>query len=252
MKQIVYFEDLGQMDYQSAWDYQERLMKANLDIKSNNRLLQLATPANGFLNEHERQTTSNHLLLVEHPPVYTLGKSGKKEHILIGDNDRIEKGIQFFNTNRGGDITFHGPQQIVGYPILDLENFFTDIGHYLRTLEEMIIMTLAEYGVVAGRSAGETGVWLDAGIPGKERKICAMGVRCSRWITMHGFAFNVNTDLSYFNHIIPCGIQNKQVTSLQKELGMEVNLEEVKQKIKNNFAACFDAELRENQKSRDK
>ena len=245
MKQIVYFEDLGQMDYQSAWDYQEQLMKANLDIKTQNRLLQLAGPAE-LLNEQERQSTINHLLFVEHPPVYTLGKSGKKEHILIGENDRAEKGIQFFNTNRGGDITFHGPQQIVGYPILDLENFFTDIGLYLRTLEEMIIMTLADYGVEAGRSAGETGVWLDAGIPGKERKICAMGVRCSRWITMHGFAFNVNTDLSYFNHIIPCGIQNKQVTSLQKELGMEVNLEEVKQKVKKNFAVCFDAELREN------
>ena len=246
MKQIVYFEDLGEMDYQSAWDYQEQLMKANLDIKTQNRLLQLTGPANELLNDQERQNTSNHLLFVEHPPVYTLGKSGKKEHILIGENDRAEKGIQFFNTNRGGDITFHGPQQIVGYPILDLENFFTDIGLYLRTLEEMIIMTLADYGVEAGRSAGETGVWLDAGIPGKERKICAMGVRCSRWITMHGFAFNVNTDLSYFNHIIPCGIQNKQVTSLQKELGMEVNLEEVKQKVKKNFAVCFDAELREN------
>ena len=246
MKQIVYFEDLGEMDYQSAWDYQEQLMKANLDIKTQNRLLQLTGPADELLNEQERQSTINHLLFVEHPPVYTLGKSGKKEHILIGENDRAEKGIQFFNTNRGGDITFHGPQQIVGYPILDLENFFTDIGLYLRTLEEMIIMTLADYGVEAGRSAGETGVWLDAGIPGKERKICAMGVRCSRWITMHGFAFNVNTDLSYFNHIIPCGIQNKQVTSLQKELGMKVNLEEVKQKVKKNFAVCFDAELREN------
>ena len=246
MKQIVYFEDLGEMDYQSAWDYQEQLMKANLDIKTQNRLLQLTGQADELLNEQERQSTSNHLLFVEHPPVYTLGKSGKKEHILIGENDRAEKGIQFFNTNRGGDITFHGPQQIVGYPILDLENFFTDIGLYLRTLEEMIIMTLADYGVEAGRSAGETGVWLDAGIPGKERKICAMGVRCSRWITMHGFAFNVNTDLSYFNHIIPCGIQNKQVTSLQKELGMELNLEEVKQKVKKNFAVCFDAELREN------
>ena len=246
MKQIVYFEDLGEMDYQSAWDYQEQMMKANLDIKTQNRLLQLTGQADELLNEQERQSTSNHLLFVEHPPVYTLGKSGKKEHILIGENDRAEKGIQFFNTNRGGDITFHGPQQIVGYPILDLENFFTDIGLYLRTLEEMIIMTLADYGVEAGRSAGETGVWLDAGIPGKERKICAMGVRCSRWITMHGFAFNVNTDLSYFNHIIPCGIQNKQVTSLQKELGMEVNLEEVKQKVKKNFAVCFDAELREN------
>ena len=246
MKQIVYFEDLGEMDYQSAWDYQEQMMKANLDIKTQNRLLQLTGPADELLNEQERQSTINHLLFVEHPPVYTLGKSGKKEHILIGENDRAEKGIQFFNTNRGGDITFHGPQQIVGYPILDLENFFTDIGLYLRTLEEMIIMTLADYGVEAGRSAGETGVWLDAGIPGKERKICAMGVRCSRWITMHGFAFNVNTDLSYFNHIIPCGIQNKQVTSLQKELGMKVNLEEVKQKVKKNFAVCFDAELREN------
>ena len=246
MKQIVYFEDLGQMDYQSAWDYQEKLMKANLDIKTHNRLMQFTETANEWPDEKEIQLTSNHLLFVEHPPVYTLGKSGKKEHILIGENDRVTKGIQFFNTNRGGDITFHGPQQIVGYPILDLENFFTDIGLYLRTLEEMIIMTLAEYDIEAGRSAGETGVWLDAGIPGKERKICAMGVRCSRWITMHGFAFNVNTDLSYFNHIIPCGIQGKQVTSLQKELGLELNMEEVKQKVKKNFAACFDAELLEN------
>ena len=246
MKQIVYFEDLGQMDYQSAWDYQEKLMKANLDIKTHNRLMQFTETANEWPDEKEIQLTSNHLLFVEHPPVYTLGKSGKKEHILIGENDRVTKGIQFFNTNRGGDITFHGQQQIVGYPILDLENFFTDIGLYLRTLEEMIIMTLAEYDIEAGRSAGETGVWLDAGIPGKERKICAMGVRCSRWITMHGFAFNVNTDLSYFNHIIPCGIQGKQVTSLQKELGLELNMEEVKQKVKKNFAACFDAELLEN------
>lgn len=245
MKQIVNFEDLGQMDYQSAWDYQEQLMKANLDIKTKNRLLQLAGADNAWQNKVEKQSTSNHLLFVEHPAVYTLGKSGKKEHVLINEDDRIEKGIQFFNTNRGGDITFHGPQQIVGYPILDLENFFTDIGLYLRTLEEMIILTLSDYGLVGGRSHGETGVWLDAGIAGKERKICAMGVRCSRWITMHGFAFNVNTDLSYFNHIIPCGIKGKQVTSLKKELGYAINMEEVKQKIKKNFSACFNVEFRE-------
>ncbi|MCB0741579.1 MAG: lipoyl(octanoyl) transferase LipB, partial [Chitinophagaceae bacterium] len=178
-----------------------------------------------------------------HPPVFTLGKSGKKEHVLLNENELKEKNIQFFNTNRGGDITFHGKDQLVGYPILDLEKYDTDIGHYLRNIEEVIILTLQEYGLHGERSKGETGVWLDAAIPGKERKICAIGVRCSRWITMHGFALNVNTDLSYFNHIIPCGIANKQVTSLEKELKQKISVEEVKEKVKRNFEKVFNAQL---------
>lgn len=201
---------------------------------------------------NDLQSTKNFLLFVEHPPVFTIGKSGKMEHVLINELQRVEKGIQFFQTNRGGDITFHGPGQVVGYPILDLENFFTDIGKYLRYLEEVIIRTLESYSVQGQRSVGETGVWLDAGIRGKERKICAMGVRCSRWITMHGFALNVNTDLSYFNHIIPCGIQNKKVTSLQKELGKSVSLLEIKEKLKLNFEKVFEANIVSNQKSRDR
>jgi lipoyl(octanoyl) transferase len=181
------------------------------------------------------------LLFVEHPSVYTLGKSGKEEHVLIDEAERERRGIQFFRTNRGGDITYHGPGQIVGYPIFDLEHFFTDIGKYLRSLEEVIIHTLDEYGLKGDRSPGETGVWLDPGVYGRERKICAMGVRCSRWITMHGFALNVNTDLSYFNGIIPCGIQSKQVTSISKELGEEVDMQEVKEKLKKYFATVFNA-----------
>jgi lipoyl(octanoyl) transferase len=165
------------------------------------------------------------------------------EHVLINEEDRMNKGIEFFHTNRGGDITFHGEGQVVGYPILDLEKFYTDIGRYLRDLEEVIIRTLAEYGIAAGRSAGETGVWIDALVKGKERKICAMGVRCSRWITMHGFALNVNTNLDYFSHIIPCGIQHKKVTSIREELGREVNMEEVKERLKKNFCSVFNAEL---------
>ena len=173
-----------------------------------------------------------------------MGKSGNKENILLDESALQEKNIQFFNTNRGGDITFHGPGQIVGYPILDLEKFYTDIGKYLRNLEEIIIQTMTEYGIKGERSPGETGVWIEPGVPGKERKICAIGVRCSRWITMHGFAFNVNTDLSYFNHIIPCGITNKQVTSLEKESGYKQDMQEVKEKLKKNFELVFDAELR--------
>jgi lipoyl(octanoyl) transferase len=188
-------------------------------------------------------TTRHSLLFVEHPPVYTLGKSGKIENVLISEAERLTRGIDFFYTNRGGDITFHGPQQIVGYPILDLEKFYTDIGRYLRHLEEIIILTMAAYGLKGERSAGETGVWLDPGIKGKERKICAIGVRCSRWITMHGFAFNVNTDLTYFDYIIPCGIQNKRVTSLAGELGHEVDLAEVKDKLKENFEKVFKVQL---------
>ena len=233
------------MDYKSAWDYQEALLKKNLEIKSQAQEEETAeTPA-----------TTHYLLFVEHPPVYTLGKSGKMENVLINAQERAEKGIDFFQTNRGGDITFHGPEQIVGYPILDLEKFYTDIGRYLRELEEVIILTLAEYGILAGRSAGETGVWIDAMLKGKERKICAMGVRCSRWITMHGFALNVNTDLNYFNHIIPCGIQNKKVTSIKEELGRQVDVEEVKEKLKRNFEKVFQVEIfpsRQTQNSFDK
>lgn len=235
-KQAVHFQDLGKMEYQKAWDYQEELLQENIKVKS------VVHRSESVVNPLELPT-KHHLLLVEHPPVYTLGKSGKLEHVLINEQERAEKGIQFFQTNRGGDITFHGPAQIVGYPILDLEKFYTDIGRYLRELEEVIILTLAEYGIEAGRSTGETGVWIDAYIKGKERKICAMGVRCSRWVTMHGFALNVNTDLNYFNHIIPCGIQNKKVTSIKEELGREVDFEEVKEKLKKNFEKVFQVEL---------
>jgi lipoyl(octanoyl) transferase len=239
-KQKVEFRDLGKMDYKTAWDYQDVLMKENLAVKAKLNNLPLADTAATINNQ---QSTVNYLLFVEHPPVYTLGKSGKMEHVLINEEQRKERGIDFYQTNRGGDITFHGPGQIVGYPILDLEKFYTDIGRYLRELEEVIILTLAEYGINSGRSKGETGVWIEADIKGKERKICAMGVRCSRWITMHGFALNVNTDLSYFNHIIPCGIQNKKVTSLKEELGKHVPVVEVQEKLKRNFEKVFNVEL---------
>ncbi len=234
-RQVVCYRDLGEMDYKTTWDYQETLLQQNVLIKSAAK--GFTPPMNG-----ERSTT-NHLLFVEHPPVYTLGKSGKIENILINEQQRNERGIQFFNTNRGGDITFHGPAQIVGYPILDLEKFYTDIGRYLRELEEVIILTLQEYSIRGGRSKGETGVWIDAASKGKERKICAMGVRCSRWITMHGFALNVNTDLDYFNHIIPCGIQNKKVTSLKEETGFEISMDEIKEKLKRNFEQVFNVDI---------
>jgi len=241
MEQNIILRDLGVMDYQEAWDYQESLLQNNLRIKARAMNLDLATQGNTEENGLTDGPTSNYLLFVEHPPVYTLGKSGKEEHVLIDEEEREKRGIQFFRTNRGGDITYHGPGQVVGYPIFDLENFFTDIGKYLRSLEEIIILTLDEYGIKGDRSTGETGVWLDPGVKGRERKICAMGVRCSRWITMHGFALNVNTDLSYFNGIIPCGIQSKQVTSINKELGREVSMQEVKEKLKKHFAAVFNA-----------
>jgi lipoyl(octanoyl) transferase len=244
MKQRIVVKDLGKMGYQEAWDYQEHLLRQNVEIKSARMERQNAVaiydPGRGG---NEVKPTTNYLLFVEHPPVYTLGKSGNPEHVLMKEEERREMGIDFFHTNRGGDITFHGPGQIVGYPILDLENFFTDIGRYLRSLEEVIIRTLADYGIQADRSKGETGVWIDANIKGRERKICAMGVRCSRWITMHGFALNVNTDLSYFNGIIPCGIPSKQVTSITAELGGPVPLPEVKDRIKKHFANVFDAEI---------
>ncbi len=249
-KQSIIFRDLGQMDYKTAWDYQESLLQENVKIKSEARNFASIQTASDFpLITHlpiaigTTLTTEHYLLFVEHPPVYTLGKSGNIDNVLLSEENLKARGIDFFRTNRGGDITFHGPQQIVGYPILDLEKFYTDIGKYLRSIEEVIILTLKEYGIEAGRSAGETGVWIDAHINGRERKICAIGVRSSRWITMHGFALNVNTDLDYFNFIIPCGIQNKQVTSLQKELGRFVDFGEVKEKLKQNFSKVFNAEL---------
>jgi lipoyl(octanoyl) transferase len=244
-KQPVFFEDLGAMPYQAAWDYQERLLKENVKKKAEVRNLQPVTEGvdSAVVTIPDSLLTTHHLLFVEHPPVYTLGKSGDMAHVLISEEDRVARNIEFFNTNRGGDITFHGPQQLVGYPILDLERFYTDLGKYLRNLEEVFILTMAEYGLKGERSSGETGVWMDASVPGKERKICAMGIRCSRWVTMHGFAFNVNTDLTYFDNIIPCGIYNKQVTSLQKELGYKLDMEEVKAKVKANFERVFNVEL---------
>ncbi len=243
IKQKIIFKDLGLMDYKSAWDYQEKLLQENVQKKSLGYNHESGVIGNRLPAPDSIITTQHYLLFTEHPPVYTLGKSGKKENVLLDDDELKEKDIQFFNTNRGGDITFHGPGQVVGYPILDLEKFCTDIGKYLRNLEEVIILTMAEYGLKGERSPGETGVWIEPGLPGRERKICAIGVRCSRWITMHGFAFNVNTDLAYFNHIIPCGIMNKQVTSLEKELEKKISMEEVKEKLKMNFEEVFNAEL---------
>ncbi len=232
MKQQIRVKDLGRMPYQAAWDYQERLLQENVQVKADLR--------NGL---ETNAVTQHHLLFCEHPPVYTLGKSGHIENLLISNTQLQEKGIEFVQTNRGGDITFHGDGQVVGYPIIDLELFFTDIGKYLRLLEEVIIRMLADYGITAGRSKGETGVWIDADVPGRARKICAMGVRCSRWVTMHGFAVNINTDLGYFNNIIACGIADKQVTSLHHEIGRTVPMEEVKEKITRYFAEVFEAEL---------
>ena len=239
-KQEVIFEDLGIINYKSAWDYQEELVKKNRDIKAEARKSRIEGANDGNFRKPQLLPTLNHLLFCEHPPVYTLGKSGHIENVLLNEQEMEEREIEFFRTNRGGDITFHGLQQVVGYPILDLEKFYTDIGKYLRSLEEVIILTIAEYGIKGERSKGETGVWIEPEIPGRARKICAMGIRCSRWITMHGFALNVNTDLSYFSNIIPCGIVNKQVTSIEKELGRKVNFDEVKERIKNNFAEVFD------------
>jgi lipoyl(octanoyl) transferase len=233
---VVEFEDLGTRDYQSAWDYQESLMKNIIDLKIKNRDL----PA------EEHATTPNHFLLVEHPHVYTLGKSGHEENMLAGIDKLKEIDATFVKVNRGGDITYHGYGQIVGYPILDLENFFTDIHKYMRNLEEVIIRTIAEYGLKGERSEGETGVWLDVGKP-YARKICAMGVKASRWVTLHGFALNVNTDMRYFEYIIPCGIKDKQVTSLKRELERELTpeeMEDLKSKIRNHFEEVFEAEIK--------
>nr|WP_297789072.1 lipoyl(octanoyl) transferase LipB [uncultured Allomuricauda sp.] len=231
MNKKVALQDLGFKDYKETWDYQETLFKDIVDTKVKNR------------REDAGLETSNHFLFVEHPHVYTLGKSGDINNLLVDEKKLAEKGATFYKINRGGDITYHGPGQIVGYPILDLDNFFTDIHKYLRFLEEMVILTLAEYGLKAERSEGETGVWLDVGTP-FARKICAMGVRASRWVTMHGFALNVNADLGYFDMMIPCGIKDKAVTSLNVELGQkEVDVEEVKQKLLKHFTVLFEAEL---------
>ncbi|MES2141070.1 MAG: lipoyl(octanoyl) transferase LipB [Bacteroidota bacterium] len=246
--QQVKFIDLGLIDFKKAWDYQEKLFDEVVQIKINNRKRNtdstLQSPGSEVLTPNsELLPTPSYLLFCEHPHVYTLGNSGNKGHLLITEQQLIQKNATYYKINRGGDITYHGPGQIVGYPILDLDNFFTDIHKYLRFLEEIVILTLAEYGIEAGRSKGETGVWLDAENPLKARKICAMGVRASRWVTMHGFAFNINTDLGYFGNIVPCGIVDKAVTSLDKELGRKVDEEEVKQKLKKHFADLFECEF---------
>jgi lipoyl(octanoyl) transferase len=231
MNKKVAIRDLGLKDYKETWDYQELLFQQTVDLKIKNR------------REETLLETPNHFLFVEHPHVYTLGKSGDMSNLLVDEKYLETKGAQFYKINRGGDITYHGPGQIVGYPILDLDNFFTDIHKYLRLLEEMVILTLAEYGLKAQRSKGETGVWLDVGNP-FARKICAMGVRASRWVTMHGFALNVNADLGYFDLMIPCGIKGKAVTSLNVELGQkEVSTDEVKEKLLKHFSQLFRAEI---------
>lgn len=232
MNKEVIIQDLGYKDYKETWDYQESLFKGIVDTKIKNR------------REGSELPTPNHFLFVEHPHVYTLGKSGDISNLLLNEAQLSQKGATFYKINRGGDITYHGPGQVVGYPILDLDNFFTDIHKYLRLLEEMIILTLAEYGLKAERSQGETGVWLDVETP-FARKICAMGVRASRWVTMHGFALNVNANLGYFDNIIPCGIRGKAVTSLNVELGLDkVDEAEVKKKLLKHFATLFQAVLK--------
>ena len=233
MNKTVNIQDLGYKDYKDTWDYQESLFKGIVDIKIKNR------------REDTNIETPNYFLFVEHPHVYTLGKSGDMSNLLLSEQQLATKDAKFYKVNRGGDITYHGPGQIVGYPILDLDNFFTDIHKYLRFLEEMIILTLGEYGLKAERSKGETGVWLDVGTP-FARKICAMGVRASRWVTMHGFALNVNANLGYFDNMIPCGIRGKAVTSLNVELAQkEVAVEDVKKKLLKHFEQLFDAELKQ-------
>ncbi|AOM77665.1 lipoyl(octanoyl) transferase LipB [Pedobacter steynii] len=230
MNKKVQFTDWGLTDYQEAWDKQELIFNQTIAVKTDNR------------NNNTLIETPNNLIFVEHPHVYTLGKSGHPENLLLDEQGLVEKKATYYKINRGGDITYHGPGQIVGYPILDLDNFFTDIHLYLRTLEDAIILTLKDYGISSGRYPGFTGVWLDADNE-KARKICAMGVRCSRWVTMHGFAFNVNVDLDYFKNIVPCGIDDKDVTSMQRELGRELDMEEVKLVLKGHIASLFRMEM---------
>lgn len=234
--QTIYFRDLGRIEYGEAWQLQEAIMQEGLSVKAER------------YNKPETEwqpgaNTKNHLLFCEHPHVYTLGKSGHMENLLVNDTRLKELDVSFYKTNRGGDITYHGPGQIVGYPILDLEHFMTDLGKYMRNLEEVIIRTLSHYDIRGDRLAGSTGVWLDPDIQGKARKICAMGVRCSRWITMHGFALNVNTNLDYFGYIVPCGIGDKKVTSVQAELGRSVDEQEVKDILKKEFCGVFGTKI---------
>ena len=232
MRQVA-FRDLHLIDYAEAWDLQKRLFQGTIDRKLANR----------NLPEDQRTLTEEYLLFCEHPHVYTLGKSGKQSHLLLNEQDLREAGVQFFPIDRGGDITYHGPGQIVGYPIFDLDHHFTDIHRFLRTLEEAVIGTLEAFNIKAGRIEGLTGVWLDEKDPAKARKICAFGIRASRWVTMHGFAFNVNTDLSYFDHIVPCGIADKGVTCMAKELGGLVDIEDVKRRLKLELADLFDVAM---------
>lgn len=231
----VIFQDLGQKDYKESWDYQENVFSETIGLKIKNR----------SLAPEQQQKTDNYLLFVQHPHVYTLGKSGKAAHLLLNDEELVEVGAKYYQINRGGDITYHGPGQLVGYPIFDLENFFTDIHKYLRLLEEAVICTLDEYDVKAGRIAGLTGVWLDHIEQKNPRKICALGVKSSRWVTMHGFAFNINADINYFKHIVPCGISDKAVTSMHLELGRSINEQEVKEKLKAHLSRLFEMEILE-------
>jgi len=228
----VHFQDLGLIDYKECWDYQDKLFSEIVQLKIANRKAGV----------DEQTNTENYLIFCEHPHVYTMGKTGSQDHLLLNQKEFDVRGLDYYKINRGGDVTYHGPGQVVGYPILDLDHFFTDIGKYLRLLEETIILTLAHYNVKGERVKGATGVWLDADKP-TARKICAIGVRTSRWVTMHGFAFNVDTDLNYFDNIIPCGINDKSVTSLSKELGRKVSIDEVKSLLKKNFTHLFDATL---------
>ena len=232
-KPVVSFRDLGHAPYKETWDFQEELFERNVQRKLQNR----------SEGKADGEGTEDVLLFVEHPHVYTLGKSGDAFHLLVSEEKLKEIGATYYPINRGGDITYHGPGQIVGYPLLDLEHFFTDIHKYMRYLEEAIIRTIAHYGIVGGRIDGLTGVWLDIDDPKKARKIAALGVKCSRWLTMHGFAFNVNTDLNYFNHIVPCGITDKKVTSLSNELGHEMDMEEVKRILLQELAEVFQFEI---------
>ncbi|HET8859040.1 lipoyl(octanoyl) transferase LipB [Marivirga sp.] len=228
------FLSLGMMDYKESWDYQEELFLKTIEIKTKNRKIE----------ENLHEITPNYLIFLEHPHVYTLGKSGSEQNLLLDKNGLIQKKATFYKINRGGDITYHGPGQIVGYPILDLDNFFTDIHKYLRLLEEAVMLTLKDYGIESGRIKGLTGVWIDYQEGAKNpRKICALGVKSSRWVTMHGFAFNVNTDLNYFKNIIPCGIDDKAVTSMEAELGKKQDFEEVSYKLKNHIATLFEMKL---------
>jgi lipoyl(octanoyl) transferase len=229
----VYFQNLGLIDYKEAWDYQEKKFDEIIQEKLQNR----------ERSDAEKSLTSNYLLFCQHPHVYTLGKSGDASNLLINKDDLKKRGASFHHINRGGDITYHGPGQIVGYPIIDLDNFTTDIHKYLRSLEESIIITLGEFGIIGGRIPGLTGVWLDAEHKAKARKICAIGVKTSRWVTMHGFALNVNTDLNYFNYIVPCGIDDKAVTSISKELKGDVEISSVEEKIKQNIEKVFEMKL---------